>query len=115
MNIESKSNAGSKTLRITPLPPTLSFSEFSLRPFSPECSQLLEELKDRVAAELANEFSSLNYRLIRQAVNEADSLAAATPFPTLVLPVLAEEKARQVFAWAAKQQTIRSHPLALAA
>src|ERR1041385_8406806 len=74
--------------------PTSVFSDFAVRRFSAACSQRLTELKERVAASLAGEFSALDSRWIRQVVNEADSLAATTPFPALLLPVLAEEKAR---------------------
>ena len=96
-------------------PQSAVFSEFGFRRFSTECSQKLADLKNRVAADLANQFSTLNARLIYQAVNEADSLAATTPFPALLLPALAEEKVRNASAWVAKQRAIRDETLALAA
>ncbi len=48
------------------------------RRFSAKCSQILADFKDRVAAELANEFNALNERLIHQVVNEADAVAWTT-------------------------------------
>ncbi len=83
--------------------------------FSAKCAQKLADFKDRVATQLANEFSVLNKRLIHQVVNEADALAWTTLFPAFFLPALAEEKVRQVSAWAARQQMIRAQTLALAA
>jgi len=82
--------------------------EFGFRQFSAECAEKLANLKDRIAAELANEFASvLSPRLVRQVVNEAGSLAATTPFPALLLPALAAEKVRSASAWAARQERIR--------
>lgn len=88
------------------------FSEFGFWKSSAECSELLSELKERIAADLAEEFAGLlNARLVRQFVNEADSLAATTPFPALLLPALAEEKVRNASAWVARQQMIREQTL----
>ena len=44
---------------------------------------------------------------LRLALNEAEALAWQTPYPHLVFPDLAEEKARAVAAWSARQQAIR--------
>jgi len=109
----SSKNSGRNNL--TALPQTSAFSDFGFRRFAAECSQKLAELKDRVAADLANQFGTLNARLVRQVVNEADSLAATTPFPSLFLPVLAEEKVRAASRWAARQQSIHEQTLMLAA
>lgn len=115
-NVESIAGLGADTQKTVLLLPQVSaFSEFGFRKFSADCSEKLTELKERVVADLAKEFSALNARLIGQVVNEADSLAATTPFPALLLPVLAEEKVRTASAWAARQQTIRDQTLALAA
>ena len=110
--VSRKSYAASNETLISQTPTDF---EFGFRRFSAECSQKLADLRDRVAVQLANEFSSLNSRLINQVVNEADSLAATTPFPALLLPVLAEEKVRNASAWAARQRTIRDETLSLAA
>jgi len=48
-------------------------------------------------------------------VNEAAALVATTSFPALLLPTLAEEKARKASQWAARQQTIRHQAFTLAA
>ena len=90
-------------------------TEFGVRRFSIEDSRKVSELKERVASDLANQFNGLNRQLIRQVVNEADSLAATTPYPALLLPALAEEKARAAAYWAARQQLIREQTLVLAA
>src|SRR6478736_631811 len=94
---------------------TDTFATFGFRRFSEECAEKLTALKTRVAAELGKEFASLNSRLIQQVLNEADSLAATTPYPALLLPVLAEEKARAASAWAARQRAIHNQTLAFAA
>ena len=88
--------------------------EGGFRRFSAECSELLNELKERIAADLAEEFAgALDARLVRQILNEADSLAATTPFPALLFPALAEEKVAS--AWAARQQMTREQTLVSAA
>jgi len=48
-------------------------------------------------------------------VNEPAALAAITPFPALFLPVLAEEKAHQIFRWEEKQRMIQERSLLEAA
>ena len=83
--------------------------------FSIEKSDAAFDLKRRLTRELANEFAGLNRQLVYQVVNEADSLAATTPFPALLLPALAEEKVRTASQWAARQQLIREQTLVLAA
>src|SRR5690349_9140956 len=89
---------------------------FGFRRFSAACSEKLNELKERVTANLAAEFAgALNSKTVRQVVSEADSLAAMTPFPALFLPALAEEKVRNALAWQARQQVIREQTLAFAA
>jgi hypothetical protein len=47
--------------------------------------------------------------IVRQAVNEAESLAILTPLPALFLPLLAEEKLRQVRRWYLHQVQVRAH------
>lgn len=66
-------------------------------------------LKNRVASRLELEYSDqLDQRDIALAVNEADALAALTPFPALFFPTLAEEKTLQAKAWQAKQNQLLS-------
>lgn len=54
--------------------------------------------------------------LLRSALNEAEALAWQTPFPHLVFPVLAQEKASAVNHWAARQRRVQraSREIALA-
>ena len=94
----------------------LKSSAFGVRRFSSECLEKLGLLKSKVAANLASEFEGLiGSETLRQVVNEADALAAMTPFPALFLPTLAEEKARAASIWQARQQSILNHTTTLAA
>jgi hypothetical protein len=73
-------------------------------------------LKERLAAALGEEFSGrISLPVVRQAIVEADALASTTAFRALVLPVLAEEKARRAADWASRQDAIREHSVTLAA
>jgi hypothetical protein len=54
-------------------------------------------------------------QLLQKAVNEAAALAANTPFPSLFLPVLAEEKANLLSQWERKQRAIHELTLLQAA
>lgn len=87
----------------------------AIRKFSDACWKKLNELKERVSARLAAEYETrLNDNLLRQAVREADALAATTPFPSLFLPALAEEKVQSAFAWSRRQARIREQTRAFA-
>ena len=87
-----------------------------IRRFAAERADQLVALKDRIAASLETEFAgTIGSRLIRQIVTEAEALAATTAFPALLLPALAEEKARNASKWAVRQQTIRNRSFTLAA
>ena len=112
INAEVVESRNSNVSVITPSPVRL--AGFGTR-FSTEESQAAFDLKQRLAANLANEFTGLNRQLVYQAVNEADSLAATTPFPALLLPALAEEKVRAASNWATRQRLIREQTLVLAA
>ena len=46
-------------------------------------------------------------RLLRLALNEAEATAWQTMYPQLLFPVLATEKVQAVFAWEARQQSVR--------
>jgi hypothetical protein len=79
-------------------------------------SEDFAELRERVTASLGEEFAAtIGTRYIRQVVNEAAALAATTSFPALLLPALAEEKARKASQWAMRQQAIRHQAFTLAA
>jgi len=87
----------------------------SFKRFSAACLRRWSEVKERVRRQLVAEYgASLGARLIQQVLHEADSLASTTPFPTLFLPVLAEEKVRSAAEWNARQRAIRDHAVVLA-
>jgi hypothetical protein len=75
-----------------------------------------EELKSTLLNRLSAEHADVPARLVYQAVNEADALAALTLVPLLVLPALAEEKVEKVAAWSAHQRSVlRNESAAFAA
>jgi hypothetical protein len=75
----------------------------------------LHQLKGRLSAQLIAEYgASTSHTLLRQAINEADALAATTPFPSLFLPALAEAKVQLAHAWSRRQRVIREQTWALA-
>lgn len=95
---------------------TSALSTAGLRRFPTACLNKLQELKARLSAQLVAEYGdSINHARLRQAINEADSLAATTPFPSLFLPALAEEKVQLAYAWNSRQRAIREQTWALAA
>jgi len=51
-------------------------------------------------------------QLLKAALNEAEALAWRTPYPHLLFPLLADEKAAEARKWATRQQAIwaRSSP-----
>jgi hypothetical protein len=103
-----------ETTGLHPLTGTLTAS--SLRLFPAAWWGKLSDLKERVSDQLFAEFGgALHAKLIQQAVLEAESLAATTPFPTLFLPALAEEKVRTAAVWSRRQAAIRELTHALAA
>jgi hypothetical protein len=65
-----------------------------------------KELKLALVKRLNAEYAGLGTRLVYQAVNEADALAALTAVPLLVLPTLAEEKVQKAAAWLAHQREV---------
>jgi hypothetical protein len=94
------------------------FTGTSLAPhrFAARCLRKLHALKERVTAELSAQFSSvLDERRLQQMINEADALAAATSFPALFLPDLAEEKVRAAANWQMRQRQLFEQSPALAA
>lgn len=100
--------------RLTGLTKTQSTS--GLNRFSTACLNKWNELKERLSAQLAAEYGgAINQTLLRQAINEADALAATPPFPSLFLPTLAEEKVQLAYAWSSHQRAIREHTMTLAA
>ena len=88
----------------------------SFRRFAAERFDQLVALKERIATNLEKEFAgTIGVPLIRQIVTEAEALVATTPFPALLLPALAEEKAHNAAKRSVRQQTIRNQTFTLAA
>jgi hypothetical protein len=91
-------------------------SASGIRKCAASYQRTLAQLKDRVITELASQFAGrLDREAVRQAVNEADALAATTPFPALFLPTLAEEKTHGAFHWHVRQRQILGRPPVTAA
>ena len=88
----------------------------SFRRLAAEQFDQLVALKERIAANLKKEFAgTIRAQLIRQIVTEAEALAATTPYPALLLPALAEEKAHNAAKWVVRQQTIHNQTITMAA
>lgn len=121
MKIRNQENRTSSAKR--PAPFSRRLADFTgtdltsgLRRFPARCLSRLSELKQRLSAQLAAEYGdSIHPVLLRQAINEADSIAATTPFPGLFLPSLAEEKVRFAHAWSLRQRAIRERTHSFAA
>src|SRR4051812_2210105 len=88
----------------------VTYTDLSLQRFSAACRTTLESLKNQLVRRLSAEFSDLQSNLVRQAVDEAQALAALTTVPQLVLPTLAEEKVQSVHNWAVHQRAIFQQP-----
>ena len=76
------------------------------RSSSLEQSRQLEEIKRSLVRQFGTAISG-NGQLLNSALNEAEAMAWQTPFPHLLFPVLAEEKASAVSRWAARQRSVR--------
>ena len=73
------------------------------------CRKLLGQL-DRVKRSVLQEFelkAAGEERFLRLALNEAEALAWQTPYPHLLFPVLAEEKAASMKQWSARQRLVK--------
>jgi len=105
-------NSHSPTLKNQELETAFQFTprggmESGIRRFSRACMDKMARLKDRLTSELTFRFGrSLETETIRQAINEADALAAQTAFPALFLPTLAEEKVTLASQWRARQRRL---------
>ena len=66
----------------------------------------LEAVKDSVQREFGRAMAGYE-QLLKAAVNEAEAVAWQTPYPHLLFPALAEEKAAEVQHWAVQQRAIR--------
>ena len=75
----------------------------------PSCRELLRQMEE-VKGSLWRDFGGISEaqrHLLHLALNEAEALAWQTPFPDLLFPVLAEEKAVALKQWAAHQQAVQ--------
>ncbi len=83
--------------------------------FSTACLTRLSELKERVTDQLRAEYgTSVSATLLKHSVQEADSIAATTLFPSLFLPTLAEERVQLASAWSNRHKQIRKQSQAFA-
>lgn len=102
-------NNAYKSLSIRP-PPELN----SLRRLESVCEDCYQRVLRRLAmvrAGVEHEFSRRmagDEQLLKAAINEAEALAWQTPYPHLLFPALAEEKAAAAQQWAARQRTLRA-------
>ena len=73
------------------------------------CRRLVGRIAKAKAAILAEFHEAMGGReqLLRLALNEAEALAWQTPYPHLVFPTLATEKAQALTNWEARQRSIR--------
>ena len=74
----------------------------------PSCRGLAKNM-EKIKQSLWSDFSGgseVRRHWVRLALNEAEALAWLTPFPDLLFPALAEEKARKLSFWADRQQTL---------
>ena len=70
-----------------------------------ELSRQVEAIKRGVAREFGTAISGQT-QLLNAALIEAEALAWQTPYPHLLFPVLAQEKASAVARWAARQRSV---------
>jgi formate-dependent nitrite reductase cytochrome c552 subunit len=88
-------------------------SPLPLNQFREACARCYQAIVRRlkaVKAKMAAEFSPAmtGYEeVLCAALNEAEAVAWQTPYPHLLFPVLAEEKAVEARQWAAHQRVIR--------
>ena len=80
------------------------------------CRSLLRQVQG-IKESVMREFESPTreqVEMLRFALKEAESLAWQTPYPHLLFPVLAQEKAESARQWAERQRTVRQATLAFA-
>ncbi|HWV98822.1 MAG TPA: hypothetical protein VNZ64_03925 [Candidatus Acidoferrum sp.] len=80
------------------------------------CRSLLHQLQS-VKEAVMREFESPKReqgQMLQSALNEAEALAWQTPYPHLLFPVLAREKAESARQWAERQRDVRKATLAFA-
>jgi hypothetical protein len=73
------------------------------------CRSLLRQIQS-IKESVMREFESPKReqgQMLRFALNEAEALAWQTPYPHLLFPVLAQEKAQSARQWAERQRRVR--------
>jgi hypothetical protein len=75
-------------------------------PICPEFLGPLEEVKGSLWRDFGGT-SEAQRHLLRLTLNEAEALAWQTPFPDLLFPLLAEEKARALEQWTTHQRAVQ--------
>jgi hypothetical protein len=73
------------------------------------CREFFNRLNSAKAAVLAEFRERLQHheQLLRRALSEAEALAWQTPYPHLVFPALATEKAQAIADWSMHQRSVR--------
>ncbi len=85
-----------------------------VRRFQSACGECYQRVLRGLAAVRARIEDEFNWRmhgyeqLLKAAINEAEALAWQTPYPQLVFPLLAEEKAVAAQHWAVHQRAVRA-------
>ncbi len=74
----------------------------------------LQGIKDSVLREFESPRKEQE-QMVRFALNEAEALAWQTPYPYLLFPVLAREKAESARQWVERQRRVRDATMAFAA
>lgn len=84
-----------------------SFSSFQV--LNHPAASALANIKTRLGQAWGQRLGQ-HQELLRQALAEADALAAQTAYPHLLFPVLAEEKMQQVSRWHERQTALLNLP-----
>lgn len=88
--------------------------EVNAIPFRATQTTELEQLKDRLLLQLLEKTTEPEENtLLQRAANDAAALAWATNYPTLLFPVLLEEKARGALVQRQRQARVRQRSLNL--
>jgi hypothetical protein len=80
------------------------------------CRSLLRQVQG-IKESMMREFESPRreqVQMLRLALNEAEALAWQTPYPHLLFPVLAQEKAESARQWAERQRSVKQATQAFA-
>jgi hypothetical protein len=85
---------------------TFVYTDLAPQTFPAVCAAKLRAIKTQLVRRFTAEFSDLQTRLIRRAVDEAEALAAMTEMPLLLFPTWAEEKVQSTRNWSLHQREI---------